>query len=159
MSGRACALTGHRALPAQFDRRALFDEFEALLKEGYTDFFCGMAEGFDLLSLQFLVELKARYPIYIEACVPFRGQENSFSRENRTLYRDLIEKCDKVTVLFEKYRNGCFLARNRYMVDCCDLLFAYCTKETGGTAYTVRYAEKAEKPVRFFRTDIGEGLW
>lgn len=158
MNGRACALTGHRALPDRFNRKALFDEFEALIKKGYTDFFCGMAEGFDLLSLQFLVELKERYPIYIEACVPFRGQENSFSQENRLLYRDLIGKCDKVTVIFDEYKNGCFLARNRYMVDCADTLFAYCTKETGGAAYTVRYAKKTGKDVLFFSAENGDDL-
>ncbi len=158
MSGRACALTGHRALPENLNRKALFDELEALIKKGYTDFFCGMAEGFDLLALQFLIELKERYPLYIEACVPFRGQEKSFLNENLLLYRDLIGQCDKVTVLFEEYRNGCFLARNRYMVDCADILFAYCTKETGGTAYTVRYAKKTGKDVIYFNAENGVDL-
>ena len=147
MKGGSCALTGHRILPETLDRRMLFDELEALIKEGYSSFFCGMAEGFDLLMLEFLVELKERYPLYLEACVPFQGQERTFSEENRALYRALIKKCDRVTVLFEKYKNGCYLARDRYMVDCCDLLFAYCTRSSGGTAYTVRYARSVGKTV------------
>lgn len=149
MKKGACALTGHRVLPHNLDRRRLFDELESLVREGYSDFFCGMAEGFDLLCLQLLIELKERYPIYIEACVPFQGQELSFSEETRLIYRDLIKKCDKTTFLFESFCNGCYLARNRYMVDCADALFAYCTKNTGGSAYTVRYAEKTGKKIIF----------
>ena len=147
MKGASCALTGHRVLPDTFDRKLLFDELEGLIKEGCTSFFCGMAEGFDLLSLQFLVELKESYPIYIEACVPFKGQERTFSHPYRLLYTDLIKKCDRVTYLFENYKNGCFLVRDRYMVDCSDLLFAYCTRSSGGSAYTVRYAKSLKKQV------------
>ena len=58
MKNGSCALTGHRILPPSFDRRILFDEIEELIRKGYTSFFCGMAEGFDLLSLQLLIELK-----------------------------------------------------------------------------------------------------
>ena len=145
----SCALTGHRQLPSNFDHKVLFDELETLIKEGCTSFFCGMALGFDLLALQLLVELKERYPVYIEACVPFKGQENTFPEKERKLYRDLIQRCDVVTLLSDSYKNGCYLARNRYMVDCSDLLFAYCTKSAGGAAYTVRYATSTGKRVIF----------
>ena len=149
MKGVSCALTGHRNLPAHFNRRILFDELEQLIKNGYTTFFCGMAEGFDLVALSLLVELKENYPLYIEACVPFKGQEKNFSAEYRTMYRELIKSCDRVTVLFDGYKNGCFLVRDRYMVDCSDLVFAYCTKSSGGTAYTVNYAKDTSKEVIF----------
>ena len=149
MKGASCALTGHRILPASFDRKMLFDELEALIKEGCNSFFCGMAEGFDLLALQFLVDLKENYPIYIEACVPFKGQEKNFSEHNQMLYHYLLRQCDRVTVLLDSYQNGCYLLRNRYMVDCSDLLFAYCTRQSGGTAYTVRYAKSAGRKVIF----------
>ena len=145
----SCALTGHRVLPQNFNNKLLYDELEQLIKDGCTTFFCGMAQGFDLLALKLLVELKERYPIYLEACVPFRGQENTFPEKERLLYRDLITRCDVTTVLFDSYKNGCYLARNRYMVDCSDILFAYCIKSTGGTAYTLRYANSFSKRVIF----------
>ena len=136
----SCALTGHRELPETFDNRRLFEELKEMIHAGCNTFYCGMAEGFDLLALRLLMELKEEYPILIEACIPFKGQEKSFSEKNRLLYRDLLKKCDRVIVLYERYQNGCFLARDRYMVDHSDILFAYCTKTTGGSAYTVRYA-------------------
>ena len=37
--------------------------------------------------------------------------------------------------------------RNRYMVDHSDICVCYCTSGEGGTAYTVRYAEKKEIPI------------
>ena len=145
-----CALTGHRELPPAFDDNALYDGLEALIKEGYDCFYCGMAEGFDLRALQCLVALKQKYRFTVVACIPFEGQEKGFSRENRQTYRSLLPWCDVTRLLFPTYRNGCYLVRNRYMVDRADLLFAYCVKERGGAAYTVRYAKEKGVPVRFF---------
>lgn len=142
-----CALTGHRILPDDFDEEELGKELETLIRGGCKGFFCGMAEGFDLLCLRLLFGLKERYSFSIEACVPFAGQENYYSKENKLLYRKLIEKCDRTTTLEQGYRNGCFLIRDRYMVDRADFVFTYCTKTTGGTAYTVNYAKKKDKLV------------
>ena len=142
-----CALTGHRVLPKDFDENRLLEELELLIGTGYTYFYCGMAEGFDLRALKTLVDFKKRYPIKIEACVPHGGQENRFSAEMKALYRKLIQRCDETTVFFEKYTDGCFLVRNRYMVDNSDCVYAYCLRNTGGTAYTVRYAESKGKKV------------
>ena len=144
-----CALTGHRELPANFDNKLLYDTLESLLIAGCDTFMCGMAEGFDLLALELLIELKDRYRFYVEACVPFEGQERTFSEKNRQKYFDLLARCDRETVLFDAYRKGCFLARDRYMVDLCDVVLAYCTKSTGGTYYTVSYAESKRKQIRF----------
>lgn len=143
----SCALTGHRVLEKNFDEKKLSEELESLIKEGYTYFYCGMAEGFDLRALKVLVNLKKQYPIKIEACVPYKGQENHFSFETKSLYQSLIRACDERTVFFEKYTDGCFLIRNRYMVEKADCVYAYCKRNTGGTAYTVRYAESKGKTV------------
>lgn len=147
MKPLSCALTGHRVLPENFSEQKLLSELENLVSEGYTSFYCGMAEGFDLLALKALVLLKEKYPLEIEACVPYRGQEKSFSVEMKTLYQTLLPKCDRVTVFFERYTDGCYLVRNRYMVNEADCVFAYCTRQKGGTAYTLRYAESKKKRI------------
>ena len=144
MSGRekVVALTGHRALE-NFDEDALAYELESLIGEGYTAYLCGMAQGFDLLALKLLVALKQKKKLYLEACIPYEGHENSSSEAKK------LQACDRKTVIFPAYCSGCFLARDRYMVDCADLVLAHCEKETGGTAYTVNYAKKRGVPVRF----------
>ena len=140
-------MTGHRELPPDFDKNKLYDKLEELIAGGCDTFFCGMAEGFDLLALQCLADLKQKYRFYIEACVPYEGQEGGYSPENKRLYRSLISWCDREVVFFTSYRNGCYLVRDRYMVDCADVVLAYCTKDTGGTAYTVKYAAEKKTPV------------
>lgn len=145
----SCALTGHRGLPRDFDKNALYDRLELLTESGCKTFFCGMAEGFDLVALSCLADLKRRKTLYVEACVPFPGFEKRFSPSGRRLYEELISWCDRTTVIFQEYCNGCFLARNRYMVDCADVLLAYCNRLKGGTAYTVRYAERKGVPVLY----------
>lgn len=146
---RACALTGHRELPAYFDFNLLRDALEQLLREGCDTFFCGMAPGFDLAALDGLMSLRGRYRFYVEACVPYEGFGRKLAQPARAEFFRLLDGCDRTTVLFPRYTAGCFLARNRYMVDCADVLLAFCRKESGGTAYTVKYAESKGIPVRF----------
>ncbi len=143
-----CALTGHRDLPENFDGNGLYDMLEKSISEGYDTFYCGMARGFDLFALDCLVSLGRKYSLKLIACIPYRGQENSFSAEDREKYSRLLEWCDEQVVLYPTYCYGCYHARDRYMVDNADLVIAYCVKEKGGTAYTLRYAEQKGKEIR-----------
>lgn len=146
-----CALSGHRILPDDFDQKSLKDHLELLLQADCVKFLCGMATGFDLLALSKLAELKGKYRFSIEACIPFRGHERGFTPAFMNYYRELLSYCDKKTVLSEAYFAGCFLVRDRYMVDHSDALFAYQTKSEGGTAYTTDYAAKRGKKVFFMK--------
>ena len=143
--GNTCALTGHRRLPANFDKVALYEALEAMIIRGCDRFLCGMARGFDLEALECLTRLRKKYPIALVACIPYRGQESGFPEREKEKYRALLKQCDERVYLSGEYSQGCLLARDRYMVDRADVLLAYCTRKTGGTAYTVRYA--AEKGV------------
>ncbi len=146
---KICALTGHRELPENFDTNALYDTLEKLIGEGYTYFCCGMAKGFDLVALECLVDLKQRYHVRIEACIPYAGYEHGMPAAGRKKYEMLLSWCDEKNVLSPAFFNGCFLARDRYMVDKADLVLAYCKRATGGAAYTARYAERSGKEVYF----------
>ena len=144
-----CALTGHRDLPENFDKNALYDKLEEILKKGCDCFLCGMAQGFDMEALECLIALKRKYRFTIEACIPYVGQENHYPFAEKERYHALLAWCDRQTPMSEKYFDGCFLARDRYMVDCADVIVAYCRRDTGGTAYTVNYAMKKGKIVVF----------
>lgn len=134
------ALSGHRDLPEDFDTNRLYDALEDLIRAGNFYFCCGMARGFDLVALKCLLDLKQRYHVRIEACIPYLGQENRFPPREKEFYREALLSCDEKTYVSKTYFNGCALVRNRYMVDKCDTLLAYCTRDTGGTAFTVKYA-------------------
>lgn len=144
-----CALTGHRALPPDFDGNALYDKLEELIVKGCDTFYCGMAQGFDLTALNFLVQLRRKYRFQIEACIPFEGHERRFSYAEQRLFYELLEWCDRKTVSCPGYSKGSFLKRDRYMVDNADVVLAFCRKSEGGTAYTVEYALKKKIPVIF----------
>lgn len=149
MTELVCALTGHRELLPDFDENVLHDTLEDLILRGYTTFLCGMARGFDLCALRCLIELKQRYHVRIKACIPYAGQEKHFPEADKRAYRDLLGWCDEKVTLSGQFFSGCFLARDRYMVDGCDLLVAYLKRETGGTAYTVKYAQSRGVAVQF----------
>lgn len=143
-----CALTGHRDLPENFDVNKLYDLLEQTIRDGYATFYCGMARGFDLLALDCLVSLGRKYPLKLVACIPYVGQEKSFPQKEKERYKKLLEWCDEKEVFGTNYFAGCFHVRDRFMVDRADLVVAYCTKDSGGTAYTLAYAKKKGKEIK-----------
>lgn len=147
MLEKACALTGHRELPADFDFNGLYYALADLAEEGYRTFYCGMAMGFDLEALKCLAALKKNYPLRLVACIPHPGQSEKFPKYYKDLYETLLPVCDDKVIVSPFFHRGVMEKRNRYMVDRADMVYAYCVKPHGGTFNTVTYAEKTGKPV------------
>ena len=148
---QSCAFTGHRTLGKGVTRKRVQVEIEKLVKGGITTFYCGLARGFDMLAAEATIELKKIYPnIRLIGCVPCVGQEKYYELLEKQRYDNIMQACDEVVVLFEKYTPWCFHKRNDYMCEKADMVFAYLTKDTGGTAYTVRAFERAGKKIVFF---------
>ena len=147
----ACAITGHRKLPVDFNKEQVSNVLEQLVQSGVITFYNGLALGFDLLCAEILLDLKKKYPaIHLIGCVPFYGQESSFPAEEKKRYVSVLKQCDDVVILSQSYYKACCLVRDQYMVDRADVLVAYCVKKTGGAAYTVKQflkrKDKAESP-------------
>jgi uncharacterized phage-like protein YoqJ len=141
-----CAFTGHRVLREDFDREILVDCIRHVIECGADTFYCGMAIGFDLIAASALLELKKEYPfVKLVACIPCQGQEKYYVDEYKQMYYDVLSNCDEVNVLAKNYYKGCMHVRDNYMVDNCDAVIAYMYEESGGTHYTVKYAEKKNK--------------
>ena len=140
---KTCAFTGHRKLEEKFYVKALDKKIKALVKRGVEVFYNGMAMGFDLLSAERVLHIKRKFPqVKLIACVPFYGQEKSFSETDKKRYVEIIKKADEVVTLSDTYYQGCLHERNRYMAERGDVLMAYCKEEKGGAAYTVKYFKK-----------------
>ncbi|MBQ8323159.1 MAG: DUF1273 family protein [Clostridia bacterium] len=149
---KTCTFTGHRSLTEDFDYSKLETAVEELVKNGVDTFYNGMAIGFDLLAAETVLGLKARYPqIRLVACVPCYGQEKAFPETDKKRYVEILKRADENVVLAERYFRGCMQVRDRYMADRADVLVTYCKKETGGTAFTVRYFKNKypQKPILF----------
>lgn len=140
---KSCAFTGHRNIGEDFSPKLLWETIENYAKKGVVDFYNGMAQGFDLLAAEATLLLKKSYPqIRLIACIPCYNQEKSYSDTDKARYVSILQRADEKILLSENYHRGCMLMRNQYMVEHADALIAYCKKEKGGAAYTVKYCQK-----------------
>ena len=142
----SCAFTGHRDLQADFSEKTLKKEIKRLIELGVTTFYTGMAVGFDLIAAELVLSFKKKYGLKLVCCIPFYGQESRFSDRDKKRYSNILKKADEQIVFYQHYTKDCMFKRNRYMVDNADVLITYCKRDTGGTAYTVRYF-KQKKPL------------
>ena len=146
----SCALTGHRKLGDDFHLSSLEEHVERLIEEGVVNFYCGMAQGFDLIAAEVVLKAKKNHPkVKLFACVPCPDQEKYFSLEDKNRYAAILNGCDVIERISDYYYKGCMLARDRFMVDNCSHVLAYLDKSVGGTAYTVRYAVSKVRNIRF----------
>lgn len=142
-----CALTGHRYMPNNFDEKYLCERLSFIIDAGCSCFLCGMAEGFDLVALKCLIEIKKKKEIYLKACIPFPEQDRFYREKNKRFYKRSLSLCDEIYYISQNYSKGNYHARNRYMVDSSDKLLAYCVKRDGGSFHTVNYALRLKKEV------------
>ena len=148
---KTCCFTGYRRIPA--------DEYETVklrlretviraIKDGYCYFGTGGSWGFDMLAAQTVLELKKHYPnIYLILVLPCKTQTKYWSDDNKKDYDLIMQAADKVVLTSEEYTRNCMFKRNRHLVDNSSLCICYLIKDTGGTAYTVRYARSKGKNV------------
>ena len=136
----ACCFTGHRKIPQKKYiqiQEKLKDKIVKAIQNGYTFFYAGGAVGFDTMAAQAVLELKAQHPhIKLILVLPCVNQTDGIDEYERI--RDLA---DEVIYTSEEYKKGCMHKRNRYLVDHSSLCICYMTRKSGGTAYTVKYAE------------------
>ena len=141
-----CFFTGHRQIPEELYDQIyckVSDTVKSLYKRGYRHFISGGAIGFDTLCAKAVLENSKEYDdIKLLIYVPCKGQDKYFSEQQKADYTEIIDKADEVIVLSEHYTRWCMHQRNRKMADDSSVCVAYCTKDTGGTAYTVQYAQK-----------------
>lgn len=140
--------TGHRSLPAGDGLRQMMARVDALIaaaySRGYRIFIAGGAVGFDTLAACRVIVAKKRLPdIRLRLALPCRNQtEKWIKTDDIALYKHILGFAEKVDYITDFYTSTCMLERNRFMVDRSALCIAYCTKQKGGSAYTVNYAKK-----------------
>ena len=156
----AC-FSGHRELKPAVDD--LFsgssyrdqEEFEAVLREkahdavrrlyseGYRIFLCGMAEGFDMLAGEVVLELAGELPgMELTAVIPHPGQAYGFGAAAKERYAKLLEGAAQKITVCPNYRPDCFHRRNDYLADNGSALVCFYNGSKGGTQYTVKKALK-----------------
>ena len=151
MKEKTCCFTGHRNIPL-LKRKAiaqrLNDELMALINNGYQYFGTGGALGFDTLAAQTVLEFRKQYPdIKLFLVLPCETQTRGWKSKDIQIYEEIKGQADKVVYTSKEYTRGCMHKRNRHLVDNSSFCICYLTESTGGTAYTVDYANKKGLPV------------
>lgn len=149
---RTCAVTGHRNLPDDFDRKKLKEKLSEIISGGYEIFLVGMAIGFDLACFSALTELKNEGAnVKICAVIPCKEQDKYFSKENKALYDNCLASADYIAAEERTYFKNCMLLRDDYLIANSSLLFAYHDGRTaGGTYYTIKRAMKNGTKIVYF---------
>lgn len=146
MKEKTVCFTGHREIPflkAGAIKNMLKKTIEDLIERGYCYFGAGGALGFDTLAAQTVLELKSKYPqIRLILVLPCLSQADRWSDRDKAVYEDIKNRADKVVYTAQEYFKGCMHKRNRHLVDNSSVCICYLTRKTGGTAYTVDYADK-----------------
>ena len=144
---KVACFSGHRKLPQDLTeiRKNLEKAIISLIDQGVVFFGSGGALGWDQLAATTVLKLKKDYPhiklVMVLPCPP-EQQSLKWNEEQKKRYYEILEQADKMRVLSPKYTNTCMLDRNRHLVDCSAYLISYLRENSGGTFYTVNYAQQ-----------------
>lgn len=176
---KAVCVTGHREKyirpykdnPENYDitctavKLMLERYIELVMEKGYNTLISGLAEGADLWSAE-KVLCRKRFDknCRLIGVMPYLKHSAGFSEENMKLlrlverYSDLlITTCDKRNMTYGKTVTpftdpNVYKRRNYYLVDNSAVVIAFLDDENSfsGTAQTVRYAKRLNRPVFSF---------
>ena len=151
MNEQACCFSGHRKLPQKQQlhiSNLLVKHILKLIHIGVTTFICGGALGFDTLAAQTVLKTRAIYPhIRLVLALPSPNQTCGWKEEDIAVYQAIFNQADQVVYMSQEHHGGCMHMRNHYMVDNSLYCICYLTSQTGGTAYTLQYAQKKNRHI------------
>ena len=127
----------------------LTEQITALIEAGVTQFLSGMAEGTDIFCLEIVLALREKNPaIKLHCILPCTAQAEKWSVSSQELYRTILGRADSVVYVSRDYHEKCMLDRNRFLVKhAATLLAVHNGEQRGGTAATIRYAQKTSREI------------
>lgn len=155
MEPLTCCFTGHRpqGLPwgeDETDSRCLnlmavlAQELEDAWKEGYRNFWCGMARGGDLLFAEAVLACQMVHPeVELWAAIPCPNQIKDWPRQDIDRYWTILKYIGghHCKLISSYWTRDCMLRRNDFMVERSQRIIAlYNGARRGGTFYTLNKA-------------------
>ena len=126
----------------------LYTQIKILYEQGYTNYYSGMADGFDMIASEVVLVLKNEgLKINLIAVIPFVGQELRYSETDKIRYKTIYENAASIIFSCEEYHDRCYLDRNDLLLANCSMVVCYYSGLRGGTMYTVNRAMKTELPI------------
>jgi len=145
MTKHSCCFTGHRILPESKIHSIVANlnrEIDILIEKGVTDFLSGGALGFDQIAASLIVTKKEMgKKIRLIFALPCKNHDEYWNKKQKELFKNLLEKADKIIYVSQEYDTLCMMRRNKYMVE----HSAYCNcallNNHSGTGQTIRFAK------------------
>ena len=130
-------------------RAVLAEQIAALVDAGFTQFLSGMAEATDTWSALSDLDLREKNPaIKLHCILPCKEQADKWAASSRDLYRSILDRADSIVYVSRTYHETCMLDRNRFLIEhAAALLAVYNGERRGGTAATMRYAQKMGREI------------
>ncbi len=146
MRSHTCCFTGHREIPPE-KRAEIAGRLEQVIvnlyQRGVRFYGAGGARGFDCLAAQTMLRLRENCPdMKLILVLPSLTQTRGWPAADVAEYERIKALADKVVYTSQAYTRSCMHKRNRHLVDYSSVCVCYLTKDSGGTAYTVRYARE-----------------
>lgn len=153
---RRVCFTGHRpeklTRPEWLIKRDLKKEIRQAIADGLVVFITGMARGVDIWAAEIVIELRdSGQPLKLMCACPYDGFEKSWSSEWQERYRDVLAKSDHTVYVCKHYSRSCFQIRNEWMVNHSARVIAVFNGEKGGTANTIRFAERNQVTIQMIK--------
>ena len=157
-------LTGHRpkGLPWGYDeekdickkfKKHLRKTFRKIIKKGFTNFYTGMAEGFDMIATEILISLKRKHKINIWAAVPCKNQEAKWKLSQQERYHNILKECDKIIIL-----SG-VVSKKRYTKTFFNTLLEWTDLDKLNADLERKIDEKGNWFLRFDKVDAFDEKW
>lgn len=129
-----CCFTGYRPnnLPYKLDEshplceelKCVFaDEINNAVQEGYTHYIIGMALGVETWFAEVVLFMKKIHPAITLECVHPQGNRTKYRNENKR-FLEIMNRCDKITVLENVNSNRSTYEYGQYMIDHASLLIS-----------------------------------
>ena len=125
-------------------KKTLHTEIEKAIKSGYINFISGMNLGFETWGADIVLKFKKQYPgIKLECFLAYEEIMKDWKEYQRNKFFNIIERCDKETLLQYAYTYGCVKICYRHMINRSSLIIAGLDKNIfSDCIYAVKYAEQ-----------------
>ncbi len=152
---KTVCFSGHRQekLPDKGDTNSLkmkgilsmlYFEIHNSIEEGYDTFIVGGSRGIDLIAAEFVYQfIHQGKNIRLVVAMPYPDFGSNFKGGDLYMRGNALAEAECVINVSERYSDGCFSKRNKFMIDHSSRLIAVVSDWKSGTGQTIRYAEKA----------------
>lgn len=141
-----CCFTGHRDIP-EGNKKWIIEKARAeilrLIEEDVMEFRVGGAVGFDMLMAELLIQIrKEGKPFRIVSMIPYPEWRERWSFGDKARQDRILRESDDVVYVRRQNCRGVYMIRNQALANGAQYCIAYCGRDSGGTAFTVRYARQ-----------------